>query len=66
MRIIYGGQLNKYDFHYVGLYESLLFKLLRKADFTYIKRVDLLNIFNDTSSFRIREQLISLNVIATK
>ena len=66
MRILYGGQLDKYDFHYVGFNAEILVYFLNRAGFHDIYRVPEFGFFNDTSSLRLGENLISLNVIATK
>jgi len=66
MRIMFGGQVDAYDFHKVGLIEPFLAKFLNRAGFRSYKRVPEFNIFKDTSSLRLGEYLISLNVIATK
>lgn len=66
MRMMFGGQVDAYDFHKVGLIEPFLVHFLIRAGFSRHRRVQEFNIFNDTSSLRLGEYLISLNVIATK
>lgn len=66
MRIMFGGQIDEYDFHKVGFIEPFLRTFLRQTGFTSVERVDEFNIFDDTSSMRLGAHLISLNIIATK
>lgn len=66
MRMMFGGQLDPYDFHKVGLIEDFLRNDLGKTGFAKIERVEEFNLFDDTSSARIATHLISLNMIATK
>ena len=66
MRIIFGGQTNIYDVHKVGLDNEILGMYLELAGFEGYEQVAEFNIFNDCSSLRILDTLISLNVIATK
>jgi predicted SAM-dependent methyltransferase len=66
MRIIFGGQTNKYDIHYVGFDYEILGSYLQQSGFSDIEKVSEFNVFNDCSSLRIIDTLISLNVIATK
>jgi predicted SAM-dependent methyltransferase len=66
LRIIYGGQMDNYDFHYMGYWKDLLFRLLKNIGFSSYQKVDSFNIFNDTSELKINGRLISLNIIATK
>ena len=66
MRIMFGGQLDDYDFHKVGLIETFLATALENAGFTSIERVEEFDLFDDTSKIRLGPHLISLNVIATK
>lgn len=66
MRVIYGGQLDAADFHYVGLYEGLMTTLLSQAGFAQVERVGFFGIFADASSLVFRGRPVSLNVIARK
>lgn len=66
MRMAFGGQLDPYDFHYVGLSFDILGELLRNAGFPTIERVSEFGLFNDTSCARILETPVSLNVLAYK
>jgi len=66
MRIAFGGQVDAWDFHYVGLTWEFLDEYLRKAGFASPARVGDFGLFEDTSSLRVLGEPISLNVIATK
>ncbi len=66
MRIIFGGQTNPYDLHYVGFDYEILALYLQEVGFSVIEQVSEFNIFNDCSKIRVLDTLISLNVIATK
>ncbi len=66
MRIVYGGQVDKYDYHKLGFSWDSLSWYLRQIGFRNIRRVQEFGIFDDTSSLRIGGQLISLSVEARK
>jgi predicted SAM-dependent methyltransferase len=66
MRIIFGGQTNIYDVHKVGFDFEILALYLEEAGFQEYEQFSEFNIFNDCSSLRILDTLISLNVIAKK
>ena len=67
MRMIFGGQIDAYDFHYFGWDFELLSGLLRNVGFEEIEKVDKFSIFtHDTSNEDIDGELISLNLIAKK
>jgi len=66
MRMMFGGQTNIYDVHKVGFNFETLKMYLEKANFTHITRVKEFSIFNDCSSLKFLDTLISLNVIAYK
>jgi predicted SAM-dependent methyltransferase len=66
MRIIFGGQTNKYDIHYTGFDCEILGSYLQEAGFSKVEQVSEFNLFNDCSSLKILDTLISLNVVATK
>jgi predicted SAM-dependent methyltransferase len=55
-----------YDVHKVGLDIDSLGAFAAKAGFCDLKRVEKFDIFEDSSNFRIKETLVSLNVIITK
>lgn len=66
LRMMLGGQVDAYDYHYVGFNQVILYDFLRKAGFTNAVRVESFDIFNDTSDFKPYGFPISLNVIATR
>ena len=66
MRILMGGQMDEYDFHRTGFFEELLVDYLGQVGFVRIQRVEEHGLFEDCSSLRLDERLISLNVVAYK
>lgn len=66
MRIMFGGHVDEYDVHMVGLNMEFLVAYLEQAGFTEIARVEEFGLFDDSSSLRLAGNLISLNVEAVK
>lgn len=66
MRMMFGGQIDEFDFHHVGLTWEFLGTFLDQYGFREITRVREFGIFDDDSSFRFAGQLISLNVEVIK
>ncbi len=66
MRIMFGGQMNIYDVHKVGLDQDILGLYLQEAGFDNYEVVSEFNLFEDSSRLKILDTLISLNVIVTK
>lgn len=66
MRMMFGGHIDKYDYHVVGLNEEFLNHFLLTSGYINIKRVKEFGLFNDTSSMLFRGVAISLNMIAEK
>jgi predicted SAM-dependent methyltransferase len=66
MRMMFGGQLDPYDFHKTGLNFWILGYHLQKAGFREIRRVEQFGLFHDDSATLVAGQLISLNVEARK
>jgi predicted O-linked N-acetylglucosamine transferase (SPINDLY family)/predicted SAM-dependent methyltransferase len=66
MRMAFGGQLDAHDFHYVGLTQEILGRYLSRAGFARMEKISEFHLFDDTSSLRFGDTLISLNVIAHK
>jgi predicted SAM-dependent methyltransferase len=66
MRMIFGGHINEYDHHKVGLSQDLLTGFLMLTGFVGMARVDAFGIFNDSSNAVFKGQPISLNMIAAK
>tara|TARA_B100001059_G_scaffold212463_1_gene227513 strand:- start:755 stop:1264 length:510 start_codon:yes stop_codon:yes gene_type:complete len=66
IRMIFGGQTDKYDFHYFGWNFELLTGILKNAGFKNVEKVKTFSLFNDTSDYAPHGELISLNLIAKK
>lgn len=66
MRMIFGGHVDKYDYHVVGLNEAFLTDFLNATGYVNIRTVDAFNLFHDTSSMLFKGVAISLNMIAEK
>ena len=66
MRMMFGGQDDAHDFHFVGFNEHFLGTFLAEAGFAGVQRVESFGIFSDTSDFRPYGIAISLNLVATK
>jgi predicted SAM-dependent methyltransferase len=66
MRILFGGHIDKHDYHVVGLNMEFLTHFLSEAGYVNIRRVNDFGLFDDTSSQRFNDIPISLNVIAEK
>jgi predicted SAM-dependent methyltransferase len=65
MRIIYGGQMDAYDFHKVGFTLEFLTYFLAKHGFRDVRRVASHDLFDDTSRLVLFGHPISLNVVAS-
>ena len=66
MRMIFGGHVDRYDYHLVGLNDEFLVQYLSAAGFTNISRVEELGLFDDTSTATLRGVPISLNMTAVR
>jgi predicted SAM-dependent methyltransferase len=66
MRMMFGGHIDRYDYHVVGLNEDFLSEFLELAGFENVRRVPNFGLFEDTSAMVFRGVPISLNVIAEK
>ena len=66
MRMMFGGHVDRYDYHVVGLNEEFLRSFLTEAGFADITHVTDLGLFNDTSRLQFRGMPISLNMTARK
>jgi len=66
MRIIFGGQTNQFDVHKVGFDVDTLAMYLDEVGFETYETIPEFGFFNDCSSLRLMDCLISLNAIATK
>ena len=66
MRMMFGGHINKYDYHMVGLNDEFLASYLHRAGFVNIQRVNSFGLFRDTSEMIFKGRKISLNMLAQK
>jgi predicted SAM-dependent methyltransferase len=66
MRMIFGGHVDRYDYHLVGLTDEFLYGYLVNAGFVGIQRVEHFGIFDDTSEVTVKGTPISLNMVARK
>lgn len=66
MKMLFGGHLDEYDYHVVGLNKEFLAIFLQMAGFENILKVGGFGLFNDTSNMTFKGVAISLNVTAEK
>ena len=66
MRMIFGGQTDKNDFHYFGWTLDFAKSFFGSAGFLTLESVKSFNIFDDTSDYKPYGVQISLNLIAKK
>jgi predicted SAM-dependent methyltransferase len=66
MRMLFGGHIDRYDYHQVGLNEEFLVQFLFAAGFAKAARVASFGMFDDTSSMEFKGTPISLNMTAHK
>ena len=66
MRITFGGQTDAHDFHKVGLTMEFLEDYLKVAGFCDIKRIETHDLFEDSSTLKLGDVSINLNVVARK
>ena len=66
IKMIFGGHLDQYDYHMVGLNEEFLEYFFAEAGYVKIRRVESFNIFSDTSEMRHMNVPISVNMIVEK
>lgn len=66
MRMMFGGHVDKYDYHLVGLNQDLLTLFLVHAGFKHIQKVCDFGFFEDASRQLFKGVHISLNMIAQK
>ncbi|TAG03400.1 MAG: methyltransferase domain-containing protein [Betaproteobacteria bacterium] len=66
MRMMFGGHIDKFDYHVVGLNEEFLTHFLSSCGYINVRRVPDLNRFEDTSRLTVQGIPISLNMIAEK
>lgn len=66
MRMMFGGQIDDYDFHFIGWTLEFLNNFLGNAGFKSFERVESFNLFDDTSDYKAYGVSISLNLIVKK
>lgn len=66
MRMLFGGHVDKFDYHQTGLNEEFLGMFLNAAGFVNIRRVPEFGLFDDTSSYSFKGFPISCNMTAQK
>lgn len=66
MRMIFGGHIDAYDYHLVGIDERYLAYQLQQAGFSAGRRVVKFGLFDDTSDMQMLGAPISINMIATR
>ena len=66
MRMMFGGHVDQYDYHLVGLNYDFLTMYLKRAGFINIQRVEKFGFFQDTSNMQFKGVPISVNVVAEK
>ena len=66
MKMMFGGQTDKFDFHYFGWNYQFMNEFILKAGFKKIDRVKSFSLFKDTSDYAPYGEPISLNIIAYK
>ncbi len=65
-RMMFGGQMDEHDFHFVGLTFEFFKRYLEAAGFERVSRVGDFGLFKDTSGLEFKGVKISLNVEAYK
>jgi predicted SAM-dependent methyltransferase len=66
MRMMFGGHMDEYDYHLVGLNQEFLTDYLTSAGFADIRRVDDFGLFSDSSTLRVHGWPISVNLTARR
>ena len=67
MRMIFGGHVDKHDYHLVGLNQEFLVEYLIRAGFTDLRKVPgSFGLFEDASGMMFGGVFISLNVMCRK
>ena len=64
--VIFGGQVDNYDYHYFGWNFEFMNEYLTEVGFLKINKVNSFGLFEDTSDYKPYGFPISLNVIAIK
>ena len=66
MRMIFGGHVDRYDYHLIGLNDEFLEYYLSSAGFIDMRRVSGFGLFADASILNLKDIPISLNMVARK
>lgn len=66
MRMMFGGQVDPYDYHSIGLTLEFMIDYLSQAGFYSVEQVESLGLFEDTSDLKFYGTPISLNLVAIK
>ncbi|MEO8444865.1 MAG: methyltransferase domain-containing protein [Gammaproteobacteria bacterium] len=66
MRMMFGGHIDAYDYHMVGIDENYLGNQLQQAGFSAVRRVQAFSLFDDTSAMQFLGMPISLNMVAVR
>jgi len=66
MRMIFGGHMDRHDYHLAGLNEEFLAFFLKSAGFVNLRRVGAFGLFEDSSCIEMQGVAISLNMTAEK
>ncbi len=66
MRILFGGQVDPFDFHQIGLNLDFMADFLQQAGFYSVEQVESFGLFDDDSNVAPFGTPISLNLIAVK
>jgi predicted O-linked N-acetylglucosamine transferase (SPINDLY family)/predicted SAM-dependent methyltransferase len=66
MRMVFGGQMDEFDFHRAGLNFDFLVGYLAQAGFSGVEQVESFDLFADDSGTDFEGAPISLNVVVTK
>jgi len=66
MQIIYGGQVDEFDYHVIGYDEDMIRNVLVSAGFKHIHRTISFGLFDDCSDLKINGKPVSINLTAQK
>ncbi len=66
MRMIFGGHIDAFDYHLVGLDQEIMGSMLKEVGFSSIQRVKDLGLFQDTSRLTFAGVPISCNLVVFK
>lgn len=66
MQMMFGGHLDQYDYHHIGLNQDFLASYLFETGYVNLRRVTNFGLFQDTSTLAFMGTPISLNIIADK